>query len=220
MIETLKLFRFGNNRKVQARWVAVGFCIIVALIALNTLGIQPSVATSSFIGAATSLVVNWVVSTIEEGKPRNTPKPLLDAAHEDLETVGYYDQVITVSIKEDKQRGDVVELFMESLLVPINGKSLVKHQKVTAAAGLLQLDDKYYYKVGDKIIPPQGEEWIERPTRDCLSIHYRIDAGANFPIKDRHSWSSPVLDYRDCSEPARSIRSRSALRVLLGIRFL
>lgn len=85
---------------------------------------------------------------------------------------------------------------MESLLVPCNGRALVKHQKITATAGLRELDDQYYYKVGDKIVHPQGEEWIEQPTRDCLSIQYRIAESAKFPIKDRHSWSSPVLDYR------------------------
>src|SRR5690348_6969907 len=88
------------------RFVVVFGCITVAVLAGWGSGTpaSPGLVVGSFIGAALSLVVNYVVNEFEGRHSQEIPKPFQVAARDSVKQAGYYreEQTILFSVYEDQ----------------------------------------------------------------------------------------------------------------------
>jgi hypothetical protein len=126
-----------------ARLVVIIICLSVGVVAAILLQAPPAVIVGSFLGAALSLTVSWLVPVLGEQDQGLAPTEFLAAAKSDIIAAGYHrrNQSLTVSFSPDKH---VITLDLEATLVPLNGQARIYRPKIKAPTGVELISSKYF----------------------------------------------------------------------------
>jgi hypothetical protein len=189
----------AGNARALTRLLVIVACIAIA----QSIGVYTSapatgsIIVGSFIGAALSLGVNWLVVTLEDQDLDATPAGFLLAAKTDLISAGYYreDQTLRVSTRFDEDlSADVVELRFTAKIIPVTAPVTIRHPRIEPPAKATLIESRY--SVGGDTVDQHGGFYkrVNAETTDELVVKYRLDDQAPI-IEDGHLWASPVLNY-------------------------
>jgi hypothetical protein len=204
MTKLLELLSPRGNLKAQPRLIAILLLLIVAAVFAPFVGATWAIAVGSFVGAALSLAANWIVTTLEEKPSHKTPEALLDAAHNDLESAGYYrtNQIIKISVVRKRRNDNIINLHFKAKINPIRDKAKVKHPRIREPKGAELINDPIY-RVNKAVVGSGGDEEISTTSFDELIVQYAVKDDTAFPVLDDHHWPSPVLDYKVLFEDSK-----------------
>jgi hypothetical protein len=186
-----------GNPLALARLVVIVICLFVAVVLGILLPASPAVIVGSFLGAALSLTVNWLVPVLGEPDQGLAPTEFLRAAKSDIISAGYHrkNQSLRLSILSDE---GIIKLHFSATLVPLNGQARIYRPRIEAPKGVQLIDSKYFV---DSVEIPRGDDGhrsfvaINKTSADEFIVLYKITDTAIKEIEDNHLWPCPVLDY-------------------------
>jgi hypothetical protein len=204
MHSLLRKLNIPGNPYALARVVGILICLLAAAI-IGFLGATPLGALfGSFFGAALSLMLNWVVLTLEKPDSENVPPEFVAAAARDLMKAGYHREKQIIRLRvipgSSASEADQIELKFSATLRPNRASVIVYHQTIRPPAGTTLVFSRY--RVGDASVAYEGYHTLEGVEDDELVIVYKMN-GKDVEIdEDTHRWSCPVRDYSFQVEPS------------------
>jgi hypothetical protein len=128
---------------------------------------------------------------------RKIPDQFVEAAKNEVDTLGYYRDKQEVHIEFREQDDlDVITISFTSRLIPVKDRIFVEYPKIdppeefrkSAAFG-----QSVEYRINHNAVSEVEHTTVDCPTDDSLIVHYTMSK--NNKYSDNHIWISPVLYY-------------------------
>jgi hypothetical protein len=121
--------------------------------------------------------------------PRPIPDVFLDAAIQELTTLGYYRTEPEIEVQVE---GDFISFISTSKIVTFNGKASVELPTSTPTKGL-SLVEEFYQIGGNEVRAPLSE--VRHGAVDRYFVKFKRKNSRVKEVSDTHYWLSPVTAF-------------------------
>jgi hypothetical protein len=185
-----------GNPRALARLCVILLCILIASWMAYWFSAGGNIIAGSFLGAALSLLVNWLVTELETAKRDDVPEAFYIAGSADAVLSGYYRKDQELEISFFQENGDeFIQLHFSAIIIPVRPAS-VEYPAIQPPAGLERVAHREFYKIDGNPVSPDFPVEVSKEARDELQVVYKILDRSALEFRDKHLWPSPVLSYR------------------------